>query len=127
MEGVSINGFVLKKLLGRGGMAEVWYAENEICKPAAVKVINENLMQNDQIVERFHNEALVMAKLDHPNIREVYGYGYFGNRHCIVMKYLEGSDLDTLLQNGRRFTDEELRQWWNQTVSALLSFWDFFA
>lgn len=119
MQGQVINGFELKKLLGKGGMAEVWYAENEIGKPAAVKVLNENLASYPQIVERFHNEALVMVKLDHPNIRQVYGYGYIGNRHCIVMEYLEGEDLEALMKNGRQFTDEELRRWWDQTVDAL--------
>ena len=119
MQGQTINGFELKRLLGKGGMAEVWYAENEIGKPAAVKILSANLSDNQQIVERFHNEALVMVKLDHPNIRQVYGYGYIGNRHCIVMEYLEGDDLEAMLKAGRRFTDEELRRWWNQTVDAL--------
>ena len=119
MQGQIINGFELKRLLGKGGMAEVWYAENEIGKPAAVKILNENLASYQQIVERFHNEALVMVKLDHPNIRQVYGYGYIGNRHCIVMEYLDGEDLEALMKAGRRFTDDELRRWWNQTVDAL--------
>ena len=119
MQGQIINGFELKKLLGKGGMAEVWYAENEIGKPAAIKILNENLSHNQQIVERFHNEALVMVKLNHPNIRQVYGYGYLGERHCIIMEYLEGEDLEALMKEGRRFTDEELQRWWNQTVDAL--------
>ena len=119
MQGAIINGYQLKQLLGRGGMAEVWYAENEIGKPAAVKILNENLTNNPQIVERFHNEALVMVKLDHPNIRQVYSYGYLGNRHCIVMEYLEGNDLEALMQSGRRFTDEELQLWWNQIADTL--------
>lgn len=119
MQGAIINGYQLKQLLGRGGMAEVWYAENSIGKPAAVKILNENLSHNQQIVERFHNEALVMVKLDHPNIRQVYDYGYLDNRHCIIMEYLEGNDLEALMQQGRRFTDEELRTWWNQIADAL--------
>ena len=61
MQGQTINGYTLKHRLGEGGMAEVWYAENEIGKPAAVKILNENLSRNTQIVERFHNEALVMV------------------------------------------------------------------
>ena len=119
MQGQIINGYELKQLLGQGGMAEVWYAENQIGKPAAVKILNEGLTHNQQIVERFHNEALIMVKLNHPNIRQVYDYGYIGNRHCIIMEYLEGDDLEALLRSGRRFTDEELRCWWNQTVDAL--------
>lgn len=119
MQGQTINGYTLKHRLGEGGMAEVWYAENEIGKPAAVKILNENLSRNTQIVERFHNEALVMVKLDHPNIRQVYGYGYLGDRHCIIMEYLEGDDLEALLKKGRHFTNEELQCWWNHTVDAL--------
>ena len=119
MQGKTINGFVLKQFLGAGGMAEVWYAENGIGKPAAVKILNENLSHNEQVVERFHNEALVMVKLNHPNIRQVYDYGYLDHRHCIIMEYLEGDDLEALMKAGRRFTDEELCRWWNQTVDAL--------
>ena len=119
MQGKSINGFTLQRLLGEGGMAEVWYAENEIGKPAAVKILFEKLTRNEQIVERFHNEAVMMVKLKHPNIRQVYGYGYLNNRHCIVMEYLEGDDLSDMMKKGRRFTDAELRKWWNQIVSAL--------
>ena len=119
MIGKTVNGFTLQRKLGEGGMAEVWYAENEIGKAAAVKILSASLSHNEQIVERFHNEALVMVKLDHPNIRQVYGYGYIDNRHCIVMEYLDGDDLESLLKKGRRFTEEELRKWWNQIISAL--------
>lgn len=119
MQGKTVNGYTLQRLLGVGGMAEVWYAENEIGKPAAVKILNQNLSSNPQIVERFHNEALVMVKLSHPNIRQVYGYGYIDNRHCIIMEYLDGNDLETLLKQGRRFTEEELHRWWDQIAHAL--------
>lgn len=119
MQGKTINGFTLQRRLGEGGMAEVWYAENEIGKSAAVKILNESLSHNEQIVERFHNEALIMVKLEHPNIRQVYSYGYLGDRHCIIMEYLEGNDLEALMKSGSRFTDEQLRGWWNQTVNAL--------
>ena len=119
MQGKIINGFELKSLLGRGGMAEVWYAENEIGKPAAVKILNEDLSHNAQTVDRFHNEAVVMVKLDHPNIRQVYGYGTIGGRPCIVMEYLEGSDLKSRMKQGQRFTQVELERWWDQLVSAL--------
>lgn len=119
MQGQLINGYELKHLLGQGGMAEVWYAENEIGRAAAVKILNESFTHNQQIVERFHNEALVMVKLNHPNIRQVYGYGYLGTRHCIIMEYLEGSDLEALMKSGRRFSDEELKRWWNQIADTL--------
>ena len=119
MQGKTINGFELKKLLGTGGMAEVWYAENEIGMKAAVKILSEELSHNAQMRDRFLNEAKVMVKLDHPNIRKVHGYGSIDGRPAIIMEYLDGSDLKARMKRGQHFTDEELRKWWNQVVDAL--------
>lgn len=119
MQGKTINGFELKKLLGTGGMAEVWYAENEIGMKAAVKILSEELSHNAQMKERFLNEAKVMVQLDHPNIRKVHGYGSIDGRPAIIMEYLDGSDLKARMKRGQHFTDEELRKWWNQVVDAL--------
>ena len=119
MQPKTINGFELKKLLGTGGMAEVWYAESEIGMKAAVKILIEKLSHDDQMQERFLNEAKVMVQLDHPNIRRVYGYGDIDGRPAIVMEYLDGSDLKTRMKNGEHFSDEELQRWWNQMVDAL--------
>lgn len=119
MQGKTINGFELKNPLGVGGMAEVWYAENEIHKAAAVKILNYELSHNAGIVERFRNEAEIMVRLDHPNIREVYGYGVIDGRPAIVMEYLEGDDLKARIKQGQRFTQAELVKWWNQLVDAL--------
>ncbi len=119
MQGKQINGFILKRPLGVGGMAEVWYAENEIHKPAAIKLLNFELTKNEQIVERFRNEAEVMVRLDHRNIRQVYGYGMLECQPAIIMEYLEGDDLKAMLKSGHKFIDAELVKWWNQMVSAL--------
>ena len=119
MQGKTINGFELKRLLGRGGMAEVWYAENEIGLKAAVKILSEELSLNAQMQERFLNEAKVMVKLDHLNIRKVYGYGSIDGRPAIIMEYLDGSDLKKRMKDGQHFTDEEMKRWWNQMVDAL--------
>ena len=119
MENRNVLNYTLLRLLGRGGMAEVWYAENEIGNEAAVKILNEDLSHNAQIVERFRNEAKITVKLKHPNIRQVYDYATIDGRPCMIMEYLEGSDLKSMLKSGRRFNDGELRRWWNQLASAL--------
>ena len=119
MQGKTINGFVLQRLLGKGGMAEVWYAENEIGMKAAVKIMSEMLAHNPVMQERFLNEAKVMVKLDHPNIRKVYGYGNVDDRPAIIMEYLDGTDLKMKMKSGERFTEEELEKWWNQLADAL--------
>lgn len=119
MQGKTINGFELKSLLGVGGMAEVWYAENEIGMKAAVKIMSDELSRNAQMRDRFLNEAKVMVKLNHPNIRKVYGYGNIDDRPCIIMEYLDGSDLKAKLKRGQRFSGEQLEKWWNQLADAL--------
>lgn len=119
MQGIKINGYTLQHLLGTGGMAEVWYAENKIGKKAAVKFLLPRFCADENIVARFENEAKVMVELEHPNIRQVYDYDIIEGRPCIIMEYLEGDDLKALMKQGRRFTDEELVKWWNQMVAAL--------
>ena len=106
MEGKTVNGFVLQRQLGVGGMAEVWYAENRIGKKAAVKLLLKKFCSDDVIVARFFNEAKVMVKLEHPNIRQVYDYGEIDERPCIVMEYLDGDDLKGMMKNGVCFSDD---------------------
>jgi len=115
----TMNGYTIKSLLGKGGMAEVWYAENEIGKEGAVKILNADLALNQQIVERFHNEALVMVKLNHPNIRQVYGYGSIDGRPAIIMEYLEGQDLKAMVKKHCTFDSDTAANYWNQIVAAL--------
>lgn len=119
MQGKIIIGYTLQRQLGMGGMAEVWYAENAIGKKAAVKLLLPKFCNDEVIVARFQNEAKVMVQLDHPNIRQVYDYGNIDGRPCIVMEYLEGADLKALMKSGKRFTDSELRNIWDQIADAL--------
>jgi len=119
MNGKRINGFELKRRLGVGGMAEVWYAENSIGKKAAVKLLLPKLCEDESIVKRFITEAKVTVELLHPNIRQVYDFGEIDGRPTIVQEYLDGDDLKALMKSGRTFTETELVKWWNQLASAL--------
>ena len=119
MEGKTISGYTIKKRLGTGGMAEVWYAENRIGKSAAVKILLPELCRNENIVERFLTEAKTMVMLNHPYIRQVYDYGDIDGSPAIVMEYLDGDDLKTKMKKGQRFSDSDLIKWWNQLVDAL--------
>ncbi|MDR1055741.1 MAG: protein kinase [Prevotellaceae bacterium] len=119
MKNTNVNGYTLLHKLGEGGMAEVWYAENTIKRPAAVKILKVEYALMQAVVSRFENEALVMVRLNHPNIRQVYDYNTIGNRPCIIMEYLEGGDLSAKMKKGERFSPNQLEKWWNQAVDAL--------
>lgn len=114
-----INGFELKSLIGKGGMAEVWYAENNIGKKAAVKILLPKYCRDETVIARFQKEAKIMVNLEHGNIRQVYSSGIIKDRPCIIMEYLEGNDLKSRLREGERFDDAELIKWWNQLADAL--------
>ena len=119
MNGKTVNGYTLKRLLGKGGMAEVWYAETKIGTVGAVKILNPDLSLNENIAKRFLQEAKVTAKLNHPNIRQVLNYDEIEGRPCMIMEYLEGDDLKARMQRGERFSQQQLEKWWGQLVSAL--------
>lgn len=119
MEGRNVNGYTLIRLLGKGGMAEVWYAENGIHKPAAVKILLDRYCGDENIVARFLSEAEIMVKLDHSNIRQVYDYGKLDGRPAIIMEYLEGDDIKARMKRGEKFSLVEIESWWNQMVDAL--------
>lgn len=119
MEQASINGYTLKYKLGNGGMAEVWYAENNLQMPAAVKILHRRFCEESDIVFRFQNEAQLMTQLNHPHIRKIQGYGTIEGRPCMILEYLEGIDLSKRMKNGEKFTDSQLKEWWNNLTDAL--------
>ena len=119
MQGKTISGYTIQRVLGVGGMAEVWLAENKIGKKAAVKLLLPKLCGDENVTSRFLTEAKVMVDLNHHHIRQVYDYGDIDGRQCIVMEYLEGDDLKARMKRGQKFTEQELEKWWNQLADAL--------
>ncbi len=119
MIGTTIHGYTISKHLGTGGMAQVWYAENNLGKPAAIKIMLKQFLGIDQVVFRFENEAKTMVQLQHPNIRQVYDFGEFEQQPFIIMEYLEGQDLSSFIKKKEVPSDAELERWWEQCKSAL--------
>lgn len=90
--GDSIGNYKLLKLLGEGGMGEVWLAEQlkPIRRRVALKIIKQG-MDTRQVVSRFESERQVLAILDHPNIAKVLDAGSTQRgRPYFVMEYVEG-------------------------------------
>jgi serine/threonine protein kinase len=119
MQNKIINGYKIIKLLGKGGMAEVWYAENSLGKPATIKIMHQKFIGEAPIIARFEAEAKAINKLNHPNIRNVIDFGTYEMRPFIVLEYLDGQDLSSYLKNNPKIDNNVIASWWNTCINAL--------
>lgn len=89
-------------LVGKGGMAEVYRAEDTTHggRSVAIKVLLSNLAEDEQFRKRFQREAQALAGLEHPNIVRLYDYGVENNLYFMVMEYLNGLSLSSALRQG---------------------------
>lgn len=88
--------------LGQGGMGVVYQAEHRMMERlVAVKVINKNLLDHTEAVERFNREVRAAAKLDHPNIVKAFDAEQAGDLQLLAMEYVEGRSLADVLRKKR--------------------------
>ena len=88
---LTIGQYCLIRFLGRGGMGDVYEAENLALKRReAIKLVRSKLILNPQALARFQTEIESTAKLQRPNIVSVYNAGQYEGRPYMVMEYLEG-------------------------------------
>jgi serine/threonine protein kinase len=98
--GKTLGKIQIEKLLGRGGMAEVYLGmHTTLSRPVAVKILHGYLDEQDDLSERFTREARVAAGLRHPNIVQVYDFDVFDGRPYIVMEYINGPSLHSYLHS----------------------------
>jgi serine/threonine protein kinase/DNA-binding SARP family transcriptional activator/Tol biopolymer transport system component len=96
--GTEFAGYRIVSTLGRGGMAVVYLAEHDFLqRKVALKVLAPQLAEDERFRERFIRESRLAASLDHPNVVPIYEAGASGGDLFIAMRYVEGTDLRTLL------------------------------
>jgi serine/threonine protein kinase/S1-C subfamily serine protease len=97
-----VGGFRLESQLGEGGMGVVWLAEEQdgMHRRAALKVLPPDLAHNEEIRERFLRESGYAERVKHPNIAEVYGAGEQNGNLWLAMRYLQGTDLSSIIRRG---------------------------
>ncbi len=86
--------YLITRRIARGGMATVYLADDQrLTRTVAIKVMHENLGEDEDFTARFDREARAAARLSHPNVVSVFDQGMDDGRPYIVMEYVEGSTL----------------------------------
>jgi eukaryotic-like serine/threonine-protein kinase len=109
------NRYMIEGRLGAGGMSTVFKAKDTVLeRPVAVKLLAEHLADDEAFVARFRREALSAARLQHPNVVQVFDscQDPESGRHYIVMEYVDGPSCADLLRESRELEIE-------QTVQAI--------
>ncbi len=97
------------KTIGEGGMANVYLAYDTILdRNVAVKILRGDLANDEKFLRRFQREALSASSLSHPNIVEVYDVGEDNGQYYIVMEYIEGKHLKSLIKKRGKLTINEV-------------------
>lgn len=102
------NRYLLEEPLGSGGMAVVYRARDQMLERyVAIKILRESYSNDPEFQERFRQEARAAANLSHPNIVTVHDFGLDGGRLFIVMEYLPGAHLKSILQRRGSLPEDE--------------------
>ena len=87
--------FILEKELGHGGMGGVYLARDKMLdRRVGIKVMLKSLGDDPAFVERFQREAQAAARLNHPNIAQIYSFGQENGMPYIAMELVSGGSLD---------------------------------
>src|SRR5262245_37509749 len=109
MEGAVLGNYRLIKKVGQGGMGAVYIGEHALLgRKAAMKVLLPALSAQQEIVERFFNEARAATAVADPGIVQIFDFGYHTDGSAyIVMEFLEGETLDGRLRRLGRFAPHD--------------------
>ncbi|MCK5802209.1 MAG: SUMF1/EgtB/PvdO family nonheme iron enzyme, partial [Lentisphaeria bacterium] len=125
--GTTIAGFKFIRLLGRGGMGEVYLATQiSMKRHVAVKILPEKFSENEEAVARFKHEVQTSAKLNHPNIVNAIEAGDDDGILFLAMAYIDGMSFSTRLKTDGHIPEEEALHVGKVIAGALAYAWDDF-
>ena len=96
--GFKVDRYVLLDLIGQGGMGRVYLAQDtRLNRRVALKILSPERMNNPRAIARFQREARVGAQLQHENLVRIYDFGESNGRFFLVMEYIEGKTIGSLI------------------------------
>lgn len=100
--------YEVMRTIGAGGMAKVLQARDlNLQRQVAIKLMRDDLIEDPAFRVRFLQEARAAANLSHPNIVTIFDFGHDEQRYFIVMEYVEGTDLKSLVRRRGQLDVEE--------------------
>lgn len=121
MNGRRIGGrYEVIKYIGGGGMSKVYLAHDVILdRDVAIKILNYDFSNEEELKRRFMREALSATSLTHPNIVDIFDVGEENELHYLVMEYVEGQTLKEYIQSNGPLRPEQAIPIMRQLVSAI--------
>jgi len=117
---VSGDRYKIETELGRGAMGTVYSAHDTLLERCvAIKELAIHLTDNQQLRERFQQEAKALARLTHPHIVQVYDFTVEKNSTCIVMEFVDSLSLEEYLKVNTKFSIEKTISLGNKFADAL--------
>jgi eukaryotic-like serine/threonine-protein kinase len=99
--GIELGHYSIVEKIGAGGMGEVYRARDQhLSRDVAIKVLPPGTLSDESARKRFHNEALALSKLNHPNIATIHDFDTQQGVDFLVMEYIAGATLEDKLATG---------------------------
>lgn len=122
--GTTLGDYTIQALLGQGGMATVYQGfDRQLHRPVAIKLLAPALAADPAYVDRFRQEARLIASLRHPHIAQVYAFGEHAGAPYMVQELLQGPTLEQRLKDlaaqGTRMPQREVLDTVAQLAGAL--------
>lgn len=123
-KGTRLGAYEIETMIGKGGMAQVYRAfDHDLQRHVALKILTRVAAEQQGFIERFRQEARVIARLRHPNIVQVYAFGEYEELPYIVQELLPGPTLGRRLREyqavGQQFSRVEVIAVMEQLAGAL--------
>jgi len=98
VERTKIGSYYVSNLLGKGGFGSVWKGMTPDGEPVAIKVLNPDVIENERAIRKFFHEAIILSKMDHPNICRFFDFFPHEGNYAIVMDFVKGTELKSILE-----------------------------
>lgn len=118
--GQTILNYRIEELLGEGGMGVVFRANDiSLGRPVALKILHRHLLSDQAFLERFRHEAQTLARLNHPQITNLYSFQQYDGYWIMVMEFVDGQTLDQYLRRSGPVPLNKAVDWLMQALNGL--------